>query len=69
LFFADTGIRARVYLVEDLGDSTIVNLEIGERIVKMRTGESVRVREGDHVHVAFSADAMHLFDAESGRRL
>ena len=68
LRFADTGIPARVYLVEDLGDSTIVNLEIGERIVKMRAGDSVRVREGDQVHIAFSRDAIHLFDTASGRR-
>jgi ABC-type sugar transport system ATPase subunit len=68
LRLADTGLPARVYLVEDLGDSTIVDLEVGERIVKMRTGESVRVREGDQVHVAFSSDAMHIFDPTTGRR-
>jgi multiple sugar transport system ATP-binding protein len=68
LRFADTGIPARVYLVEDLGDSTIVNLEIGERIVKMHTGDSVRAREGDQVHVMFPRDAIHLFDTASGRR-
>jgi len=65
---AQRGVPARVYLVEDLGDSAIVDLEIGDRLVKMRTGTTSGLHEGDAVHVAFPAAAVHLFDAGTGAR-
>lgn len=66
--FADRGLPARVYLVEDLGDTTIVDVEVGERLVKMRMDARPAVHEGDAVHLAFAPSAVHLFDRESGRR-
>ena len=66
--FADHGLPARVYLVEDLGDTTIVDVEVGERLVKMRMDARPAVSEGDAVHLAFAPSAVHLFDRESGRR-
>ncbi|MEO8536091.1 MAG: ABC transporter ATP-binding protein [Betaproteobacteria bacterium] len=68
LRIADAGIPARVYLVEDLGDSTIVDLDVAGQIVKLRTDQRVGVREGDSVHVAFAGDAAHLFDGATGLR-
>jgi ABC-type sugar transport system ATPase subunit len=35
--FSDRGIAARVELVEHLGDTTIVDLDVGEHLVKMRS--------------------------------
>ena len=68
LRIAPTGMPARVYLVEDLGDTTIVDLDIAGHIVKLRTEARPNVREGDNVHVAFAADACHLFERDSGTR-
>ena len=68
LALARSGVPARVYLVEDLGDSAIVDLEVGDRLVKMRTGAASALHEGDAVHVAFPAGAVHLFDAGTGAR-
>ena len=65
---ASQGLAARVYLVEDLGDSTIVDLQLGDTLVKMRTDGGAGVREGDSVHVAFDAAAVHVFDPVSGAR-
>ena len=65
---ADSGIPGRVYLIEDLGDTMIVDVEIGGRLVKMRSDHRPPVREGDAVRLAFPPDAVHLFDSPSGRR-
>jgi ABC-type sugar transport system ATPase subunit len=67
--FADTGLPARVELVENLGDSAIVDLAAGDgRTLKVRCDTRPAVREGDHVHLAFPRGAMHLFDAATGER-
>ena len=67
--FAGHGIPGRVDLVEDLGDSSIVNVEVGEQLVKVRTQHRPRVREAEAVHLHFDATALHLFDRNSGARL
>ncbi len=68
LRLAETGIAARVYLVENLGDSSIVDLQVGEQLLKMRIDGKVELREGDAVHLAFAPEAAHLFDAATGAR-
>jgi len=66
LRIAPTGLPARVYLLEELGDTTIIDLDIGGQIVKLRTDQPPHVREGDNVHVAFAA--CHLFERDGGTR-
>ena len=66
LRIAPTGLPARVYLLEDLGDTTIIDLEVAGQIVKLRTEQSLNGREGDGVHVAFAT--FHLFERDSGAR-
>ena len=68
LRIAPTGLPARVYLIEDLGDTTIVDLDVAGQVIKLRSDHRPQVREGEQVHVAFSSDACHLFDRESGAR-
>jgi ABC-type sugar transport system ATPase subunit len=68
LSFAADGIPRRVDLVEDLGDSSIVNVEVGEHRVKVRTQHRPGVREGETVRLHFDAAALHLFDRDSGAR-
>ena len=63
------GIQARVDFVEDFGDSTIINLLLGERRLKMRASPMPGVAEGDVVDLAFAPAAAHLFDPQSGERL
>ena len=68
LRLAPNGLPARVDLVEDLGDFTIVDLDVGGEMVKLRTEHRPNVKEGERVHVAFAPDAGHLFDRETGAR-
>jgi ABC-type sugar transport system ATPase subunit len=69
LRLGNQGLRARVYLVEHLGDSTIVNLQIDDILVKVRTGKPPTLAEGDSVGLAFDAADIHLFDEKTGLRL
>ena len=68
LRIAATGLPARVYLVEDLGDTTIVDLDVAGQVIKLRTEQRPNVREGDHVHVAMPVDALHVFERDGGAR-
>jgi ABC-type sugar transport system ATPase subunit len=68
LRLGSTGIAARVYLIERLGEGAIIDLEIGDRLVKMRTADAVHAHEGDSVRVSFAEDAVHLFDPATGMR-
>jgi len=63
------GIAARVEFIEDFGDSSVVNLDVDGRRVKMRAGELPGVQEGQQVFLAFVPSAAHLFDRASGVRI
>jgi len=69
LRIGEGGLPAVVERIEDLGDSTIVNLVVDGRLVKLKTDEIEPVREGETVFVAFAPEDAHLFDAASGARV
>jgi ABC-type sugar transport system ATPase subunit len=69
LRIAEGGLPAVVERIEDLGDSTIVNLLVDGRLVKLKTDEIEPVREGEAVFVAFAPEDAHLFDLASGARV
>ena len=68
LEIADRGIPGRVYLVEDLGESSIVNVQVEQHLVKVRLQHRLELREGAPIHLGFAESALHLFDGESGLR-
>ena len=67
--FEANGIPAQVYLVEQLGEASIVDLRVGQNLVRARVDRRVRVREGETVHLAFNAEDVHVFDAGTRQRL
>jgi ABC-type sugar transport system ATPase subunit len=69
LRITDAGLAAEVELVEELGDSRIAILHVGEQRVKLKTDNPIDLREGQAVHLGFAAAAAHLFDRSSGERL
>ena len=66
---AAAGIPAQVYLVEDLGDSSIVDFKVGDGLVKMRSDKRQKLREGEDVCLAFKPDDVHLFDPQTRLRI
>ena len=63
------GIPARVYLKEILGEDTIVDLQLGDALVRMRAPGRIACSEGDAVQIGFEAESLHLFDAQTRQRL
>ena len=63
------GIPTRLYLSENLGEMRLLNLKMGDVLVKMRTAGAERIAEGDTVPIAFEPESIHLFDAKTGRRV
>ena len=68
LKLAAEGLPARIELVEDLGDSVIVDLQAGNVAIKMRAERRPAAREGEIVHLACDPAAVHLFDRATGAR-
>jgi multiple sugar transport system ATP-binding protein len=69
LRIAASGIAAKVDFVEDLGDSVIINLNVGEQRVKMRNDLGLGLKEGQPVFLSFEPGNAHLFDRQSGLRI
>lgn len=63
------GMPATVDLVENLGDNAVLELAFAGTTVRARVADPLAYREGDTVHIRLDAKDVHLFDAESGRRL
>jgi len=63
------GIPARLYVTENLGEYRLLNLLIGDHLVKMRVSEPGTFTDGDTVPILFSAESIHFFDTESGLRI
>ncbi len=69
LALAAEGIPGRVYLVEQLGDAAIVNIEAEQSLLKMRTDRRPHLREGETVRLSFRTEDAHLFDRATGLRI
>jgi ABC-type sugar transport system ATPase subunit len=69
LRLAESGLPARVELIEELGDSRIVNLVSQGQALKMKCDDGAALGEGQAVHLQFAPGNAHLFDRQSGRRL
>ena len=62
-------VPAAIYEVEPLGAITIVDVKVGEQILKIQLPGQPRFLEGQPVHLRFDLDKCHLFDGGSERRL
>jgi multiple sugar transport system ATP-binding protein/inositol-phosphate transport system ATP-binding protein len=65
---ADEGLPARLLLSENLGESMLLNVDVGGEIVKLRLGEVRHIAVGETVRLAFDPAQIHLFDPQSRRR-
>jgi multiple sugar transport system ATP-binding protein len=63
------GIPSQLYLSENLGESRLLNLKLGDILIKMRVPESVHIADTETVPIAFDMGSIHLFDADSGLRV
>jgi multiple sugar transport system ATP-binding protein len=69
LRIAGDGLPARVDVVEDLGDSTVVHVDANGKRLKLKCDGDPALAEGQQVHLDFAPSAAHLFDRLTGVRL
>jgi ABC-type sugar transport system ATPase subunit len=63
------GIPATVELVEDLGDTAILDLDCGGTFIRARVSDGDIPHEGAALSVTARAQDIHLFDSTTRRRL
>ena len=63
------GLPAVVDLVEDLGDTAVLDLSLGGTTIRARMGDGPIPEEGATVGIAARPEDIHLFDAATRRRL
>jgi multiple sugar transport system ATP-binding protein len=59
-------IRAAVYVVEPLGDRTIVDMRLGSETIKVKVSPDFTAATGDSFRMRFDAERFHVFDKVSG---
>ena len=63
------GLPAVVDLIEDLGDTAVLDLSLGGATLRARISDGAVPREGESVFVTARPDDIHLFDAATRKRL
>ena len=59
---AASGIPATVELIEDLGDTAILDLDCGGTFIRARVSDGDIPREGAALSITARAQDIHLFD-------
>ncbi|HID90902.1 TPA: sugar ABC transporter ATP-binding protein, partial [Candidatus Bathyarchaeota archaeon] len=50
------------YVVEPLGTELIVDLKVGDNLVKAKASRELVIHPGETVWMAFKEDKIHIFD-------
>jgi ABC-type sugar transport system ATPase subunit len=66
---APDGIPATVELIEDLGDTAVLDLVVAGHSIRARVSDGRIPDEGETIHVTARPDDIHLFDAASRKRI
>jgi ABC-type sugar transport system ATPase subunit len=67
--FDGGGMPATVELVEHLGDTAVLDLDVAGAAVRARVSDGAVPREGDNVTITARPEDVHLFDAATRKRL
>ncbi len=65
----EDAIQAEVYVVEPLGSENIIDLRIGENLLKAKTLPTVNPNIGQPIQIWFDKDRMHVFDKETEKAI
>jgi ABC-type sugar transport system ATPase subunit len=66
---APEGLKARVELVEDLGDMAVLDLDCAGTLIRARVSDEDVPREGDTISITARPQDVHLFDPTTRKRL
>ena len=62
-------IQAEVYVVEPLGSENIIDLKIGENLLKAKTLPTFNPSIGQPIQIWLNKDRMHIFDKETEKAI
>jgi ABC-type sugar transport system ATPase subunit len=63
------GLKAKVDLIEDLGDTAVLDLDCAGILIRARVNHEDMPREGAAISVTARPHDIHLFDPETHKRL
>jgi ABC-type sugar transport system ATPase subunit len=69
LRIAPGGLKARVDLIEDLGDTAVLDLDCAGTPMRLRVGDESVPQEGATISITARPQDIHLFDPTTRRRL
>lgn len=62
-------VAGTVFVLEPLGDRTLVDVQIGEATVKVRAAADFQIEEDQPVWLDFDRDRIHVFDRDTGHTI
>lgn len=62
-------IEATVYTLEPIGAETVVNLKLGDNIVRTKIPASQKLDLDQKLYIKFNQDAIHLFDEKTEKAI
>jgi len=62
-------IKSKLDVTEPIGDQLILDLKVGEYLVKAVVNPSFEAKVGDELWITFPADKIHIFDGKTGSTL
>jgi len=62
-------VKARLEVVEPLGDKQILDLKVGDYLVKALVSPDFKAEMGDELWIDFPADKIYIFDKKTGEAL
>ncbi|WP_062436901.1 ABC transporter ATP-binding protein [Herbidospora daliensis] len=65
----DASLSGELYGLEPLGDRTLVDVQVGTEIIKVKARPTVTGTPGERLQVTVDLDRAHLFDAGTGLAL
>jgi ABC-type sugar transport system ATPase subunit len=62
-------IPAEVYVVEPQGANLVIDLKIGDQMIKAVTSLSLEARLGQQVWIGFDLKKIHIFDGKTEKTI
>jgi ABC-type sugar transport system ATPase subunit len=61
----ESSVQAQIYVIEPLGNETIVDIKIGENVIKVLAESDFSGTSNQDVWITFNNHKLHLFDDKS----
>lgn len=63
------GITGEVYVIEPLGSELIINIRVGEAMIKVKTPPTFKTSPGASVRLSLNRERLHIFDEKTRKAI